>query len=59
MAPDLSQAMAGFSNSMQMAQIAEQIQVVQLAVEEVGKVKSMTVSLQHIVVSRNYCRLWR
>lgn len=35
MAPELSQAMTGFSNSMQMAQIAEQIQFVQLAVEEV------------------------
>lgn len=35
MAPELSQAMTNFSTQMQMAQIAEQIQVVQLAVEEV------------------------
>lgn len=35
MAPEMTQAMTSFSNSMQMAQIAEQIQVVQLAIEEV------------------------
>ena len=34
-APQLTQAMTSFSAQMQMAQIAEQIQVVQLAVEEV------------------------
>ena len=35
MAPQMTQAMTSFSAQMQMAQIAEQIQVVQLAVEEV------------------------
>ncbi len=35
MAPDLTQAMTSFSTQMQIAQIAEQIQAVQLAVEEV------------------------
>ena len=35
MAPELTQAMTSFSTQMQMAQIAEQIQEVQLAVEEV------------------------
>jgi len=35
MTPEMTQAMVSFSNQMQMAQIAEQIQVVQLAVEEV------------------------
>lgn len=35
MAPELTQAMSSFSSQMQMAQIAEQIQAVQLAVEEV------------------------
>lgn len=34
-APEMTQAMTSFSTQMQMAQIAEQIQVVQLAVEEV------------------------
>ena len=35
MAPQMTQAMTSFSAQMQMVQIAEQIQVVQLAVEEV------------------------
>lgn len=35
MSPEMTQAMTSFSNSMQMAEIAEQIQVVQLAIEEV------------------------
>lgn len=35
MAPEMTQAMTSFSTQMQMAQIAEQIQAVQLAVEEV------------------------
>lgn len=35
LAPEMTQAMTSFSTQMQMAQIAEQIQVVQLAVEEV------------------------
>lgn len=35
MAPEMTQAMMSFSTQMQMAQIAEQIQVVQIAVEEV------------------------
>ena len=35
MAPEMTQAMTSLSTQMQMAQIAEQIQVVQLAVEEV------------------------
>lgn len=35
LAPELTQAMTNYSNSMQMAQIAEQIQEVQRAVEEV------------------------
>lgn len=35
MAPEMTQAMTNFSTQMQMAQIAEQIQYVQLAVEEV------------------------
>ena len=35
MAPELTQAMTSFSYQMQMAQIAEQIQAVQIAVEEV------------------------
>lgn len=35
MAPEMTQAMTSFSNQMQMAQIAEQIQAVQIAVEEV------------------------
>lgn len=35
MAPEMTQAIANFSSQMQMAQIAEQIQAVQLAVEEV------------------------
>lgn len=35
LAPEMTQAMTNFSTQMQMAQIAEQIQVVQLAVEEV------------------------
>lgn len=35
MAPEMTQAMTSFSTQMQMAQIAEQIQYVQLAVEEV------------------------
>lgn len=35
MTPEMTQAMTNFSTQMQMAQIAEQIQVVQLAVEEV------------------------
>ena len=35
MAPEMTQAMTSFSTQMQMAQIAEQIQVVQIAVEEV------------------------
>ena len=35
MAPEITQAMTNFSSQMQMAQIAEQIQAVQLAVEEV------------------------
>lgn len=35
MVPEMTQAMTSFSTQMQMAQIAEQIQVVQLAVEEV------------------------
>ena len=35
MAPEMTQAMTSFSNQMQMAQIAEQIQAVQVAVEEV------------------------
>ncbi len=35
LAPEMTQAMSSFSNQMQMAQIAEQIQEVQLAVEEV------------------------
>lgn len=35
MAPEMTQAMINFSTQMQMAQIAEQIQYVQLAVEEV------------------------
>lgn len=34
-APEMTQAMASYATQMQMAQIAEQIQVVQLAVEEV------------------------
>lgn len=34
-APEITQAMANYSTQMQMAQIAEQIQVVQLAIEEV------------------------
>lgn len=33
--PDFSQAVTGFSTQMQMAQIAEQIQIVQIAIEEV------------------------
>lgn len=35
MAPEMTQAMTSFSTQMQMAQIAEQIQAVQIAVEEV------------------------
>ncbi|MBQ0098830.1 MAG: hypothetical protein KBS62_07880 [Oscillospiraceae bacterium] len=35
MTPEISQAMTDFSSQMQMAQIAEQIQAVQLAIEEV------------------------
>lgn len=35
MAPEMTQAMTSFSTQMQMAQIAEQIQTVQIAVEEV------------------------
>ncbi len=35
MAPEMTQAISGFTNQMQMAQIAEEIQFVQLAVEEV------------------------
>ena len=35
LAPEISQAITSFSNQMQMAQIAEQIQAVQIAVEEV------------------------
>lgn len=35
MAPEMTQAMTSFSTQMQMAQIAEEIQAVQLAVEEV------------------------
>lgn len=35
MAPEVTQAMTSFSSQMQMAQIAEQIQAVQIAVEEV------------------------
>lgn len=35
MAPEMTQAMTSFSSQMQMAQIAEEIQAVQLAVEEV------------------------
>lgn len=35
LAPEMTQAMTSFSTQMQMAQIAEPIQVVQLAVEEV------------------------
>ncbi|WP_044959665.1 hypothetical protein [Butyrivibrio sp. WCD2001] len=35
MAPEITQAMTSFSTQMQMAQIAEQIQAVQIAVEEV------------------------
>lgn len=37
MAPEMAQAMASFSAQMQMAQIAEQIQAVQIAVEEVRR----------------------
>lgn len=36
-APEITQAMTSYASQMQMAQIAEQIQVVQLAIEEVRK----------------------
>lgn len=37
LSPELSQAMTSYSTQMQMAQLAEQIQIVQVAVEEVRK----------------------
>ena len=51
MAPEMTQAMTSFSTQMQMAQIAEEIQAVQLAVEKCNG--SKYVDWQHIVVSRS------
>ena len=55
--PEMTEAMSNYATQMQMAQIAEQIQVVQVA-RKFAKDKSLIDWPQPIVASRNYYKPW-
>lgn len=59
LSPPISQAMTSYASQMQMAQIAEQIQVVQLAIEEVRQGQEYDRLAMAYSCQQNCFKLWK